>query len=42
MDKFAGEIEAALTQFEDPTMFDVSETYSAVYHRFLDIDLVDS
>ncbi|MEJ2038236.1 MAG: hypothetical protein P8X55_04805 [Desulfosarcinaceae bacterium] len=39
MDKFAEEIEAALMQFDDPAMFDVGETYSAVYHRFLALDL---
>ncbi len=35
VDKFAEELEAALLRFDDPTFFDVSETYSAVYHRFL-------
>jgi hypothetical protein len=28
-----------LLRFDDPTFFDVSETYSAVYHRFLALDL---
>ncbi|MFZ0242591.1 MAG: hypothetical protein WAL90_13175 [Desulfobacterales bacterium] len=41
MDKFAEELEEALLRFEDPTFFDVSETYSAVYHRFLSLDLKD-
>ena len=41
MDKFAEELEEALLQFDDPTYFDVSETYSAVYHRFLALDLAD-
>ena len=41
MDKFAEELEATLQQFDDPTMFDISETYSAVYHRFLSMDLAD-
>lgn len=41
MDKFAEEIEEALMQFENSAIFDVSETYSAVYHRFLDLDLSD-
>jgi hypothetical protein len=41
MDKFAEEIEAALLQLNDLAMFDVSETYSAVYHRFLALDLAD-
>ncbi len=37
MDKFAEELEATLLQFDDATLFDISETYSAVYHRFLSI-----
>jgi len=41
MDKFADELEEALLRFDDPTYFDVSETYSAVYHRFLNLDLKD-
>jgi hypothetical protein len=41
IDKFTDELEATLLQFDDPTMFDISETYSAVYHRFLTIDLAD-
>ena len=41
MDKFAEELEEALLRFDDPTFFDVSETYSAVYHRFLALDLKD-
>jgi len=41
MDKFAKELEAALLRFDDPTFFDISETYSAVYHRFLAMDLKD-
>ncbi|MGA9236268.1 MAG: hypothetical protein WBV91_15700, partial [Desulfobacterales bacterium] len=41
MEKFAEELEEALLRFDDPTFFDVSETYSAVYHRFLALDLKD-
>jgi hypothetical protein len=41
IDKFAAELEEALGRFEDPAFFDVSETYSAVYHRFLALDLGD-
>jgi len=41
MDKFGEELEETLLHFEDPTYFDVSETYSAVYHRFLALDLAD-
>jgi len=41
MDKFTEELEATLVRFDDPVIFDVSETYSAVYHRFLSLDLAD-
>ena len=41
MDKFAGEIEEVLLRFDDPKLFDISETFSAVYHRFLALDLAD-
>jgi len=41
IDKFGEELEAALINFDDPTYFDVSETYSVVYHRFLGLDLKD-
>ena len=41
MDKFTEELEATLLQFDDPAIFDISETYSAVYHRFLALDLAD-
>ncbi len=41
MDKFAEELEEALLRFDDPAYFDVSETYSAVYHRFPALDLKD-
>ena len=40
-DKFAEELEAALENFDDPSIFDISETYSVVYHRFLGLDLAD-
>jgi len=39
MNKFAEELEEALLRFEDPSCFDISETYSAMYHRFLALDL---
>ena len=42
MEKFISEFEETMAHFNEPEYFDVSETYSAVYHRFLDIDLVDS
>ena len=41
MDKFIDEYEETMAHFEEPDYFDVSPTYSAVYHRFLDIDLED-
>lgn len=40
-EKFAEELEAVLENFDDPAMFDISETYSAVYHRFLSLELAD-
>jgi len=41
MDKFAEELEEALLRFDDPAFFDISKTYSVVYHRFLALDLKD-
>ncbi len=41
MDKFIDEYEETMAHFEKPDYFDVSPTYSAVYHRFLDIDFKD-
>ncbi len=41
MDRFIAELEEALTHFAEPAYFDVSETYSAVYPRFLKLDLAD-
>ncbi|MFO7750406.1 MAG: hypothetical protein R6V54_09980 [Desulfobacteraceae bacterium] len=41
MDRFIAEFEETMAHFNDPDYFDVSETYSAVYHRFLDLDLSD-
>jgi hypothetical protein len=39
MDKFIIELEQALAHFEEPAFFDITETYSSVYHRFLKMDL---
>ncbi|MFZ5564519.1 MAG: hypothetical protein ACOZBW_10740 [Thermodesulfobacteriota bacterium] len=39
MDKFVAEFEETLARFDDPAFFDISETYSVVYHRFLAMDL---
>jgi hypothetical protein len=41
MDKFIQEIEETMAHMDDPGYFDISETYSAVYHRFLKMDLSD-
>ena len=38
-DKFIAELEEAMAHFEQPSYFDVSADYSAVYHRFLALDL---
>jgi hypothetical protein len=40
-DKFIQEIEQAAAHFETPEYFDISTAYSAVYHRFLELDLAD-
>jgi len=41
MDKFINEFENTMTHFEEPEYFDISKTYSVVYHKFLDMDLAD-
>ncbi len=41
MDKFIMELEEILEHFDDPSWFDISESYSVVYHRFLSMDLSD-
>jgi len=35
LEKFINEVEETMTHFEEPQYFDISKTYSAVYHRFL-------
>ena len=40
-EKFIQEIEQAAAHFETPEYFDISTTYSAVYHQFLNLDLAD-
>jgi hypothetical protein len=40
-DRFIAELEEALARFDEPAYFDVSETYSAVYPRFLKLALAD-
>ena len=37
MDKFAEELEETLLYFDEPSLFDISEAYSVVYHRFLGV-----
>lgn len=41
IDKFAMELEETMARFDDPDYFDISETYSVVYHRFLEEDFTD-
>ncbi len=41
MEKFIAELEEAMEHFDDPAYFDISETYSVVYHKFLQLDLSD-
>ena len=41
MDKFIAEFEETMARFDEPELFDISKTYSAVYHRFLALDLSD-
>ncbi len=38
-EKFLEELEEAMGHYDDPEYFDISDTYSVVYHRFLDLDL---
>jgi hypothetical protein len=41
MDKFIMELEETLGHFDDPAYFDISPSYSAVYHKFLAMDFSD-
>ena len=41
MDKFIAEFEETLAHMDDPEYFDISEQYSAVYHKFLKMKLGD-
>ncbi len=38
LDKFINEVEETMNHFEEPEYFDISKTYSAVYHRFLSMN----
>ncbi len=37
--KFMEELEGAMARWEEPEFFDISRTYSVVYHKFLETDL---
>ncbi|MDY6857556.1 MAG: hypothetical protein SWO11_23205 [Thermodesulfobacteriota bacterium] len=39
IDRFMEELEEALSHFDEAEYFDISPTYSVVYHRFLKLDL---
>lgn len=41
IDKFINEFEETMAHFEMPEYFDVSDAFSVVYHRFLELDLKD-
>jgi hypothetical protein len=41
MDRFIEELEGVMARFDSPELFDISPRYSAVYHRFLELDLAD-
>ena len=41
MEKFISEFEETMAHFDEPEYFDISDTYSAVYNRFLELDLSD-
>ncbi|KMY67548.1 hypothetical protein AAU61_12120 [Desulfocarbo indianensis] len=38
-DKFYAELEETLAHYEEPEYFDISPSYSVVYHKFLELDL---
>ncbi len=40
-EKFINEFEETMAHFEEPEYFDISETYSVVYHKFLSMDFKD-
>ena len=41
LEKFIAELEETMAHFEEPQYFDISKTYSVVYHRFLALNLSD-
>ena len=38
-EKFLAEFETCMSRFDEPAYFDISDTYSVVYKRFLEMDL---
>ena len=40
-EKFMVELEETLAHFDEPEYFDISDTYSVVYRRFMDLNLSD-
>jgi hypothetical protein len=40
-DKFIQELEGTMSHYDEPEYFDISGTYSEVYHKFLALDLSD-
>jgi len=41
IEKFISELEETMSHFDEPEYFDISEAYSVVYKRFLELDLSD-
>jgi hypothetical protein len=41
LEKFINELEETMAHFDEPQYFDISETYSVVYHRFMSMELAD-
>ncbi len=41
LDKFIEELEGTMSHFDEPEYFDISSTYSEVYHKFLSLDFSD-
>jgi len=41
IDKFVDEFDDAMSHMDDPNYFDISKTFSTVYHKFLEMDLAN-
>jgi len=41
LEKFIAELEETMVHFDEPEYFDISDTYSVIYRRFLNLDLSD-